>query len=157
MINSRKNIGIWLVGILLASVPVAAGEKTVMHCFAWTAVPEATSADWEAFYKASDELPRKISGIVRVWYGPLESRLGQFGIVKMDPAAFKKLQGDAGEPVTGEIHRIWRQYGMCMEMKSADALKAYDTDPYHQVWTEAYSKVRVEGTTTFNILPGGLR
>jgi hypothetical protein len=39
-----------------------------------------------------------------------------------------------------------------MEMADAAALKAYDTDPYHKVWTDAYSKVRVDGTTTFNIL-----
>jgi hypothetical protein len=45
-----------------------------------------------------------------------------------------------------------REYGMCMEMKDANALKAYDTDPYHKIWNEAYSKVRVEGTTTFNII-----
>ena len=45
-----------------------------------------------------------------------------------------------------------RDWGMCMEMADAAALKAYDADPYHKVWTDAYSKVRVDGTTTFNIL-----
>ena len=29
---------------------------------------------------------------------------------------------------------------------------AYGDDPYHKTWTDAYSKVRVEGTTTFDIL-----
>ena len=60
---------------------------------------------------------------------------------------------ESGERVTTPITRLWRQYGMCMEMRSAAALKAYDADPYHQIWSVAYSKVRVEGTTTFNILP----
>ena len=41
---------------------------------------------------------------------------------------------------------------MCMEMTGPDVLKAYDTDPYHKVWADAYAKVRVEGTTTYNIL-----
>ena len=45
-----------------------------------------------------------------------------------------------------------RQYGVCMEMDNAEARKNYGNDPYHKIWTDAYSKVRVEGTTTFDIL-----
>ena len=59
----------------------------------------------------------------------------------------------SGESVSVPVTRTAREYGMCMEMKDAAALKAYDDDPYHKVWTEAYSKIRVDGTTTFNI-PG---
>jgi hypothetical protein len=58
----------------------------------------------------------------------------------------------AGQAVTVPVTRVAREYGMCMEMTGADVLKAYDTDPYHKVWTEAYAKVRVDGTTTYNIL-----
>jgi hypothetical protein len=51
---------------LLLSIPtVSAGEKKLMHCFAWTPIKEATPADWQAFYKASDALPHKIKGITK--------------------------------------------------------------------------------------------
>jgi hypothetical protein len=127
-----------------------AGEKTLMHCFAWTPIKEATPADWQAFYKASDALPQKIKGIKKVWYGKLDSPLGQTMLGDIDDAKFQKFRG--GETVTTPVKRMAREYGMCMEMTDAAALKVYDDHPYHKIWTEAYSKVRVEGTTTFNIL-----
>jgi hypothetical protein len=136
--------------LLLLSGSARAGEKTLMHCFAWTPVKEATPTDWQAFYKASDALPQKIKGIIRVWYGKLDNPLGQTQIGQIDTATFQKYRG--GESVNAPVTRMTREYGMCMEMKDAGVLKAYDDDPYHKVWTEAYSKVRVEGTTTFNIL-----
>ena len=37
-------------------------------------------------------------------------------------------------------------------MANESVLKAYDDHPYHKIWTAAYEKVRVDGTTTFNIL-----
>ena len=127
-----------------------AGDKTVMHCFAWTPIKEATQADWDAFYKASDELPKEIKGIKRVWYGKLVSPLNQIGLGKVDSAEFQKFQ--SGETIQADIRRVNREYGMCMEFSDAAALKAYDTDPFHKVWTDAYAKIRVDGTTTFNIL-----
>jgi hypothetical protein len=139
-----------LAALPLLSGPARAGEKTLMHCFAWTPVKEATPADWQAFYKASDALPHKIKGIIRVWYGKLDNPLGQTQIGQIDSATFQKYRG--GESVNAPVTRMTREYGMCMEMKDANVLKAYDDDPYHKVWTDAYSKVRVEGTTTFNIL-----
>ncbi|HYL77915.1 MAG TPA: hypothetical protein VEU96_27125 [Bryobacteraceae bacterium] len=136
---------------ILMLLPTAnAGEKTLMHCFAWTPVKEATAADWEAFYKASDALPKKIKGIVKVWYGKLESPFSQAMLGDIDQATFQKYR--AGEKVTIPVQRTAREYGMCMEMTGVSALKAYDTDPYHKIWNAAYEKVRVEGTTTFNIL-----
>lgn len=39
-----------------------------------------------------------------------------------------------------------------MEMADENTLKAYGNDPYHKIWTEAYAKIRVDGTTTFNIV-----
>jgi len=137
---------------LLAVPPETAfaGDKTVMHCFAWTPVKEATQADWDAFYKASDALPKKIKGIKRVWYGKLVSPLNQVSLGNVERADFQKFQ--AGETVSLPVKRVNREYGMCMEMTGAAALKAYDTDPYHKIWTDAYAKIRVDGTTTFNIL-----
>ena len=61
--------------LLVSSTLARAGDKTLMHCFAWTPIKEATPTDWEAFYKASDALPKKIKGIRRVWYGKLVSPL----------------------------------------------------------------------------------
>jgi len=52
--------------MLLASTALA-GEKKLMHCFAFTAVEGATQADWDAFYKATDEIPKKIKGVSHVW------------------------------------------------------------------------------------------
>jgi hypothetical protein len=112
-------------GMLLAGTAMA-GEKKVMHCFAFTAVKEATQADWDAFYKATDDLPKKIKGVTHVWYGKLSRPI----------------------TVDGEV----RQYGVCMEMDSADVRRAYGSDPAHAAWNAAYAKVRVEGTTTFDIL-----
>jgi len=97
-----------------------------MHCFAFTAVESASQADWDAFYKATDDLPKKIKGISHVWYGKLAHPL--------------------------HVGEATRQYGVCMEMENAQVRQAYGNDPYHKVWTDAYSKVRVEGTTTFDIL-----
>jgi hypothetical protein len=135
---------------LLCTTVAHAGEKKLMHCFAWTSVKEATPVDWQAFFRASDALPGKIKGISKVWYGKLANPLGQTTIRKADPDTIKRL--NAGEQASAEVARTPRDWGMCMEMRDADTLKAYDTDPYHKIWTDAYSKVRVEGTTTFNIL-----
>jgi hypothetical protein len=76
--------------------------------------------------------------------------LAQAKLGKVESSAFQQYQ--AGESVTVPVTRMAREYGMCMEFLSPDALKAYDSDPYHKVWTEAYAKIRVDGTTTFNIL-----
>ena len=137
--------------VALSFLPAAhAGEKTLMHCFAWTPIKEATPADWQAFFQASDALPTKIKGITKVWYGKLATPLSQIALGDVDNATIQKFR--AGETVTVPAKRVAREYGMCMEMMGQDALKAYNTDPYHKVWTDAYSKVRVEGTTTYNIL-----
>lgn len=148
--NTVMRCGLCLVATLLTDPPAHAGEKTLMHCFAWTPVKEATPADWEAFFQASEALPAKIKGIRRIWYGKLLAPLSQAAIVKMDNQTFKKYF--AGDQVAGEILRTPREFGMCMEMTGEEALKAYDSDPYHKIWTEAYSKIRVDGTTTFDFV-----
>lgn len=112
-------------GFLLASSAIA-GEKKLMHCFAFTVIDTATPADWDAFYKATDEIPKKIKGVSHVWYGKLASPLSHNGAK--------------------------RTFGVCMEMDNAAARKAYGDDPYHKTWTDAYDKVHVDGTTTYDIL-----
>jgi hypothetical protein len=98
-----------------------------MHCFAFTPIKEATQADWDAFYKATDELPKKIKGLRRVWHGKLARPL------------------KIGESV--------REHGVCMEFEDEAAFKAYGPDAAHKAWVDVYSKVRVAGTTTYQILP----
>jgi hypothetical protein len=121
-----KTLLFCFAGALLVAGTATAGEKKLMHCFAFTALPSATQADWDAFYKATDELPKKFKGVSHVWYGKL------------------------ARPLT--VGDNTRQYGVCMEMDNADVRKAYGSDPAHKVWNDAYAKVHEEGTTTFDIL-----
>ncbi len=119
-----------LLVLLPTSAP--AGEKALMHCFAFTVIEGASDADWAAFKKATDELPGKIDGLSKVWLGKLRRPLRQYG----------RNQDQAAE----------RQWGVCMEMAGADALAAYADHPAHTEWVKVYAKVRVAGTTTFDIL-----
>lgn len=139
-----------LLGVCSALAP--AQQRTLMHCFTFTEVPEATSADWDAFRKATEELPSKIAGLKRVWHGKLARPLGLLQTEgALDPDAQKKLR--EGGPVPAQVKMIRRQYGVCMEFDGPDALKAYAKDPAHDAWVKVYEKVRVYGTTTFDILP----
>lgn len=121
-----KKAMLCLAAGLLAASTVSAGEKKLMHCFAFTSVTTATPADWDAFFKATDEIPKKIKGVSHVWYGKLAHPLRH--------------------------NNATRDYGVCMEMDNAEVRAAYGDAPYHKTWTDAYAKVRVEGTTTFDIL-----
>ena len=146
----RRTCTLLALATLIAAISASAAEKTIMHCFAWTPIKEATPADWTAFEKASELLPKKIKGLKKTWYGKLQSPLSQYTVAKIEPDNLTKLR--AGEVQPANIQRTPREYGMCMEFVSLDALKAYDTDPYHKIWTDAYAKVRVDGTTTVNII-----
>jgi len=135
--------GLWLFAGLLS-----AGEKKLMHCFYYTPQEGATQADWEAFYKATDELPGKIPGLSKVWYGKLRQNLTVYA---PDRETSKKLR--AGEKsVTGQISQRVRQYGVCMEMDNEAALKTYADHPAHKEWEKVYFKVREYGTTTVDLL-----
>ena len=103
----------------------AAVESKLMHCFAFTAIAEATEADWQAFYTATNELPSKIPGLNKVTHGKL---------------------------LTPNVGDTQRDYGVCMEMTDQAARQAYGEHPAHEEWVEVYSKVRVPGTTTFDYL-----
>ena len=137
MRNSRLTfrLAAWLAGLVLLTGVVSAGEKKLMHCFTFTAVESASDADWQAFFKATDALPDKISGVNRVWYGKLRSPMT---ITRVTPA--------------GEVTKVQRQWGVCMEMNDEGALKAYAGHAAHKEWSDVYAKVRVPGTTTFDIL-----
>lgn len=137
-----------LVAAGLCACLAWAGEKKLMHCFVFTPVETATEADWQAFFKATDELPKKIPGLHRVWYGRL---LKPLPIFTTDAETRKKLA--AGEKqVTGPVQRLMREWGVCMEMENEAALKVYADHPAHKEWEKVYFKVRQPGTTTFDII-----
>ena len=117
--------------LTVLSTGAFAGEKKLMHCFAFTEIEGAAQADWDAFFKATDALPGKIPGFNKVWYGKLRRPLAQFN---------------------REGKQSIRQWGVCMEMDSEDTLKAYGEHAAHADWVKAYEKVRVPGTTTYDIL-----
>ncbi len=117
--------------LFLLTGSAVAGEKSLMHCFAFTEIEDAKDADWKAFFKATDDLVTKIDGLNKVWYGKLKRPLGQYD---------------------REGKRSLRQWGVCMEMTNEAALTAYSEHPAHAEWVKVYGKVRVPGTTTFDIL-----
>jgi hypothetical protein len=118
-----------LLGMALLGPTATAGEKALLHCFFFTPIAEATQAEWDAFYKATDELPAKIHGLNRVWIGKLTERAAVSQQVKLG-----------------------REYGGCMEFTDEAALQRYATHPAHDAWVKAYEKVRIAGTTTFDIV-----
>lgn len=119
---------------VLALLPAgaSAGEKALMHCFAFTEIEGASEADWKGFLSATDELPGKIEGLSKVWVGKLRRPLRQFGRNQDEPRL--------------------RQWGVCMELADEAALAVYAEHPAHTEWVKAYEKVRVAGTTTIDIL-----
>ena len=128
MYSRCVRLTILLAGICLLGGVASAGEKGLMHCFAFSPIAEATDADWKAFFKATDELPAKIEGLQKVWAGKL--------------TAPRKLHPSAPP----------REYGVCMLLDDAEALQKYASDPGHDEWIKAYAKVRQPGTTTFDII-----
>ena len=141
---------ITLAALILGSSLAQAGEKGMMHCFAFTPIKEATQADWDNFHKVTAQWPQKYNGIKMVWSGKLRAPLAQFNTT--DPAARKKVA--AGEKgVSAELTATRREYGACMWFTGGpEQLKEYTANPFHKEWMAAYEKVRVAGTTTYDII-----
>ncbi|MCX6608086.1 MAG: hypothetical protein NTV52_31480 [Acidobacteria bacterium] len=136
--------------LVMSAGLATAAEKTMMHCFAFTPIEPATDAEWKAFYAATDALPKNIPAIKMVWAGKLRGPLATFTV---DPEARKKLVAGEKDVASTKTNRVVRSYGACFAMEGGpDALKAYTAAPYHKVWMAAYEKVRVAGTTTYDIL-----
>jgi hypothetical protein len=112
----------YLICLLAAGSVLYGAEGTLMHCFYFTPIAEATDADWQAFHKATDGLTKQIPGMTRVWYGKLR------------------------RPV------MKREHGVCMEFKDENALATYAKHEAHDAWMKVYEKVRQPGTSTFDIL-----
>jgi len=144
-----KRLILLTICLLLAAGAVSAGEKKLLHCFYFTVEAGATEDQWQAFFKATDELPGKVPGLTKVWYGKLARPMAVLST--SDAEARKKLS--AGEKdVTGPINRVVREWGACMEFSDAAALKAYAGHAEHKKWEEVYFKVRQYGTTTVDFM-----
>jgi len=109
------------IAALLLTGAATAGEKDFLHCFYFTPLEGATSADWKAFFAATDALEGKATGLKHVWYGKLN------------------------RPMESEPPRVW---GVCMAFGKADDFRSYASSPVHATWENAYFKVRQPGTTT---------
>jgi hypothetical protein len=138
-----------ILSILALAGAMSAAENKLMHCFAFTAIDTATDAEWQAFFKATDALPGKIPGVTKVWYGKLRAPLTVFN---PDGDTRKKITKEAAK-VNGDFGILRRQWGVCMEIADEAALKTYAADPAHKEWMAVYEKVRVAGTTTYDIIP----
>ncbi len=123
MISHRgTRLAMLLGGLLLFASAGSAGEKKFMHCSFFTPMAQAFEADWDEFYKATDELPGKIPGLSKVWAGKLRKPY------------------------------IEREYGVCMEMDSAEAFRDYAEHPAHLEWVNIYSRVLKPVATQFDII-----
>lgn len=144
-----RRIALTIATIVFGSCLAQAGEKGMMHCFAFTPIKTATAAEWEAFYTATNALPKKMPFIKMVWVGKLRGPLTQYTIA--DAEARKKAL--AGEKASSEFTAIRRENGACFLFDGGpEMLKQYTAHPYHKEWMAAYEKVRVAGTTTYDII-----
>ena len=126
-----ERIALCALSFLLLSTAAMAGEKKLMHCFAFTVIDEATDADWKAFGTATDALPGKIPGMTKIWHGKLAR-----------PLTVYNAKGE----------KVLRQHAVCMEMDNQEVLAKYASHPAHADWLKTYEKVRKPGTTTYDIL-----
>ncbi len=62
-----RKFALCAAGLLWISGVAVAGEKKMMHCFSFSVIETATDAEWQAFYKATDQLPSKIPACAWKW------------------------------------------------------------------------------------------
>lgn len=146
-----KRLAFCLSALAVFATSSMAAEKTVLHCFAFTPIETASQEDWKAWQAATDEMVGKVPGLKRVWYGKLSRPLAQNSLRFADPEAGKKMRAE--KKGTADFTILERKNGACMEFDDMAAFKAYDAHPAHKSWVSAYEKVRVAGTTTFQIIP----
>lgn len=140
-----------LVAAVLAAGAAPAGEKTLMHCFAFGALEKASESDWREFTQATETLPAKIPGLTRVWVGKLRRPIVLAG--PADPESNRQiLAAGIGNDVTATVRRLEQHWGVCMEMADEATLKVYAKHPAHKAWVALYQKVGRSGSTSFDIL-----
>jgi len=129
---SGRGIVLVLAGVLLFGSGWLLGQqsrtpqRSLLHVFAFAPLDGATTKDYAAFKKATADMVGKIPGLRKVWVGELRRPIYSGGQSLM--------------------------YGVAMEFDDAKALDGYARNPVHTAWESVYEKVRVEGTTTFDIL-----
>jgi hypothetical protein len=141
-------VSIAAIAMILAS-GLSAGEKKLMHCFAFNIKPETTQADLDALYKLTDGLPGKVPGLSKVWRGELINTLAQFQAADADT---QKIFGGGQKTGNGNFNRFVRQQAFCMEMKDKETRDSYGKHPAHAEWRTAYDKVIIPGTTTMTFM-----
>jgi hypothetical protein len=146
-----KRLAVSFAALALFATGAMAAEKTVLHCFAFTPVESATADDWKAWQQATDGMVGKVPGLKRVWYGKLARPLAQNNLRFADPEAGKKMRAE--KKGTTDFTIVERKNGACMEFENMAAFQAYGAHEAHKGWVTAYEKVRVPGTTTYQIVP----
>ncbi|MBI2821412.1 MAG: Dabb family protein [Acidobacteria bacterium] len=104
----------------------AATEKTVVHAVAWTAGEGFTEQGLEDFKKATADLTGAMPGLKRAWVGKLRTPL---------------VQGE-----------ITRNYGLVLEFEDLKTREAYSSHPARAPWVKVWEKIRVTGSTNFDVL-----
>ena len=116
----RRLIPLFL-SLLSAGIATAA-EKTLMHCFTFVTVETATKEQWQAFTKATDELPDQIPGLTKIWYGKLRRPVVTVG--PANGAANQLILGSTpGTNLETTVRRADLTWGVCMEFAGEKALK----------------------------------
>jgi hypothetical protein len=147
-----KRFAMFAAAMAVCAGSAFAGEKALMHCFAFSVIEKATPEEWAAFKTETDALPGKIKGLKRVWHGKLVRPLAYNNATIPDEAARKTyMEKKTGTGISANITRVERQHGVCMEFADLAAFQAYGKDPAHDTWAKAYEKVRIAGTTTYQI------
>lgn len=135
----------------MLSGALSAQDKGLMHCFLFTPAENVTDAQWQAFYKATEALPKEIPGLQQVWYGELQRPFAQLMLAQGAAEARQKL-GAGAESVDANVRQAVRSMGVCMEFASKDAFAKYADRPAHRKWEQAYFPVRRPGTFTFDLI-----
>ena len=101
-------------------------QKTTIHAVAWTPQENATPQAFEDFKKATEHLVEVMPGLQRAWVGKLRRPL---------------VHGD-----------VTRTYGLVLEFDDVDSKVAYSSHSTRAPWAEVWSKVRVPGSTNFDVI-----
>src|SRR6266481_6023136 len=121
----------WTRSILLFLAPVVffltgcfvgnqtAGQKTLLHVFAYSPLGTATQQDFENFKKETEGMVGKIPGLKKVWVAKLREPF------------------PAGDKI--------RTFAVAMEFDDLPALNAYAGNPVHKQWEQVYERVREQG------------
>ena len=107
-----RRLVLWMAAMALGAASLQAADQPVMHCFAYTAIESATPAEWDAFTKATKELPGQIPGLTKVWLGKLSRPMT---LVTIDAAAppedVKKMRAGETVALPVKLLQIGRAHG----------------------------------------------